>query len=476
MDSKYKRLFKNTFLIMLGGSLSKVVTLLMLPFYTQWLSVEDYGVSDVIVVYASLFAGISTLCVTEGLFLFSKGANFEKQKKYFSSSVFFTLILLVILAFIFYIVHWFSTRNESENLFTTYIGFIYAIVVTTFFQTLTQQFACSINAMTVYSFTGIVYSITLAATAFMFVPQYGISGYVYSMILANVIAICYTFFATCSYRYLSIHCIKLSSYQELIRYSIPLIPNALMFWIVSSVNRPFLESFVGVAAIGLLAFANKFPAVLSLVFNYFAQSWQVSVCEEYRNRDFVPFFNRIMKSVYFLLVLLACVITICSRQILYVITSPDFYDAAIYIGPLCFGIVLSSMSGMMGGIFGVNKKSKYFFYTSIIGASSSLLMNFCLIPLFGLWGAVFASILSYLSICVARLFLVRKFVKIYDIDYYLVMMACFSLVALTNYLLVNFWLNLLVLIVIFILLMVKKDIRIGVVRVSHIAFRKILQK
>ena len=53
--NKYKRLGKNTFLVFIGNTGSKLIALVMLPFYTSWLSVEDYGVTDIINVYVSFF-------------------------------------------------------------------------------------------------------------------------------------------------------------------------------------------------------------------------------------------------------------------------------------------------------------------------------------------------------------------------------------------------------------------------------------
>lgn len=49
--ARYSRLGKNTVLVFIGNAGSKLVGLLMLPFYTRCLSVEDYGTTDIINVY-----------------------------------------------------------------------------------------------------------------------------------------------------------------------------------------------------------------------------------------------------------------------------------------------------------------------------------------------------------------------------------------------------------------------------------------
>lgn len=81
--NKYKRLGKNTFLVFIGNTGSKLIALVMLPFYTSWLSVEDYGVTDIINVYVSFLVSIVSCCIAESIFIFPKGQKVEKQKAIF---------------------------------------------------------------------------------------------------------------------------------------------------------------------------------------------------------------------------------------------------------------------------------------------------------------------------------------------------------------------------------------------------------
>ena len=51
--NKYKRLGKNSLLVFIGSIGSKLLAILMLPFYTAWLSVENYGDIDLVGTYVS---------------------------------------------------------------------------------------------------------------------------------------------------------------------------------------------------------------------------------------------------------------------------------------------------------------------------------------------------------------------------------------------------------------------------------------
>ena len=104
---KYSRLGKNTLLVFVGNVGSKLISFLMLPFYTLWLSVSDYGTTDLVGVYVSFLLGIVTLCMAEAIFIFPKDQHISNKKKYFSSGLFFTIITALLAGGIFYLVKYF---------------------------------------------------------------------------------------------------------------------------------------------------------------------------------------------------------------------------------------------------------------------------------------------------------------------------------------------------------------------------------
>ena len=68
----------------LGNMGSKILTFLMLPFYTSQLSVGDYGTMDLVQVYVTLLTSLTTCCLTEAIFVFPKA----KELFYFWSPIF----------------------------------------------------------------------------------------------------------------------------------------------------------------------------------------------------------------------------------------------------------------------------------------------------------------------------------------------------------------------------------------------------
>jgi O-antigen/teichoic acid export membrane protein len=394
----------------------------MLPFYTRWLSVEDYGTTDIIGVYASLLLGLATACIAEAVFIFPKGQSVEKQKGYFSSGLFFAFFSLLSTAGLFEVISIVFKQNNISNSFADNLWLIYGLLTTTFLQQYMQQFTRSINKMKIYSITGIILGAGTALFSFFTIPNWGVYGYVLALILSNLLSSIYSFLFSNSYRYLSFTTIKKNIWIEMLKYSIPLIPNGIMWWLVGALNRPLLENYIGMHAVGLLAVANKFPSILSLLFVVFATSWQISVLEEFGKEGYSIFFNKMFRLVVFGLMFLFFIVTISSKLIVSIFTTADFYEAWKYIPILVLGIVFLSISGFAGSNFSATRESKYFFYSSIWGAASSIIFNILLIPRLGIMGAAISVPASFAIMAAARIKYGWKYVRIKNIIRYLLML------------------------------------------------------
>ena len=167
--SKYKRLGKNTILVFIGNLGSKLIALIMLPFYTKCLTVEDFGISDIILVYATFFIGIISLSISESVFIFPKNQSKEKQSEYFSSGLFYTFFCLIIAAILFYITKYIFTIYNIENSFTKYVWIIFFLAIVMFLQKYFQQFTRSIDKMKVYAITGVILQTLIAVFSFLLI-------------------------------------------------------------------------------------------------------------------------------------------------------------------------------------------------------------------------------------------------------------------------------------------------------------------
>ena len=115
--SSFKR---NTFFLLSGTILNKGLQFLAIPFFSRWLSTEEYGQFDLLYTYISLLLPIITLCTQESVFRLSLGRVGLKEKKaYISTGFAIDIINFAIFVLITYFILIAGRRSRS-----LYIAFV----------------------------------------------------------------------------------------------------------------------------------------------------------------------------------------------------------------------------------------------------------------------------------------------------------------------------------------------------------------
>ncbi len=456
MENKYKRLAKNSFWTLIGNTGSKLLGFLLLPLYTRWLGTAGFGESDLVTTYSTFLVYIMTLCAADGIFVFTKNQNTNTKKAFYSSTVFYISALLLIWAVVWGIMDFVFTTQDINNSFSNNLWYIYGIIVTTFLQQYSQQFILSLEKIRIYSFTGIVHSLLTLLFSYLLIPSMGVKGYILAMIYSNLLTAAYSFLLSKSYQYLSFKSIERDKVFELLKYSIPLIPNGIMWWLVSALNRPVMEYNLDYSAIGIYAVANRFPGIITMVFTVFSVAWNISVFEEYGKEGFVDFYKKIFRMLFLVIVIAASIVLLSSEFIISVFAAPEFREAWRYMIILVIGSVFSCISSFFGSNFSVVKQSKYFFYSSVWGAITAIVLNFVLIPLFGLWGTAITVMVSFIATMVSRYIYSMKYVPTQLISYIIVYAIALAIIAVICLLLHSFYIKILITIIVISALLIKE--------------------
>jgi O-antigen/teichoic acid export membrane protein len=192
-----------------------------------------------------------------------------------------------------------------------------------------------------------------------------------------------------------------------------------------------MEHHLGLHAIGIFAVASKFPGILSIISSIFVSAWQISVLEEFGEKGYYVFFNRVLRLLTVSCFFVFFVITICSKIIITVLATNSFYDAWQYIPILTLGIIFSNLSGFIGSNFSAIRKSKYYFFSSLYGAVISVISNIILIPSLGILGAAIVVPISFLVMTISRVAYGWKYVRIKGIINYIMMLIIAVLLIVT---------------------------------------------
>jgi O-antigen/teichoic acid export membrane protein len=191
--------------------------------------------------------------------------------------------------------------------------------------------------------------------------------------------------------------------REMLKFSIPLIPDTLMWWIMSAGDKYIINYSMGDAANGLYSLAMKVPTIISLIFTNFYQAWQMSAIDSRNNGDEKYFYSNVFTITNgFMSVLIVCVITFIKPVFLGVM-SESFACAWEYVPLLSIAIFFSCLAAFFGVVYTVSKKSKMSLYTSAVGAATNLFFNVLLVGKFGLYGIATGTALGYVAVLLMRI-------------------------------------------------------------------------
>lgn len=409
MESKYKKLIKNTAILSIGEFANKILNFLIIPLYTYVLTTEEYGQIDLVTTSISLLIPVMTLQIQEALIRFVLGKEID-QKTAISNCWLIYLVGSVFVVMLFP-VYWILYRS-------TMLAVIFTILVlTTGFNSIFIHCLRVAGKMYEYAAKGVLGTIINLTfnVLFVLILRMGLHGYLYAMMISQFAGICYLLFVGKLWGCLTIRHADKQVITQMLRYSVPLIPNTLMWWVMSGGDKYVINFFLGDGANGLYSLALKIPTILSLFYSFFYQSWQMAAIEENNNSGRNQFYENIYKTTNALLIVMVSGITLFIRPFYEVVMSERFAPAWMYVPVLSLGMAFSCQASFFGVVYTTTKKTGKVFTTTALGALTNLLVNLLLVKPLGLQGVAIGTCLGYVTVTLIRACDTRKEIKL-DFD------------------------------------------------------------
>ena len=389
--NKYRTLLDNTFLLSLGTFGSKILTFVMVRFYTGVLTPSDYGTADLIMQTANLLLPVASLGITNGVFRFALDRK-EHRKSIFSAGLYIILLgSLILLAAG-------PLLSRSEDLHE-YVELICAYTLASCLHSLCAQYIRAEGKTALFAGQGIFNTALVIWFNILFLQVFrlGVFGYVMSVVVADGICTGYLVLREKLWKLL-VPKPDDSVTKAMLRYSIPLIPATIFWWITSVSDRYMVTWFLGTEANGLYAVACKIPTILSLLSTIFMEAWQFSaISEATGDREVhIRFYSQVWSFFLSAMVLVGSVMIVLCRLEIRVLAARSYYAAWQYVPVLAMAMVFSAFSSFMNSVYVVMEKSHLSLWTAVWGAGANILMNLWMIPRIGIQGAAIATLVSYL--------------------------------------------------------------------------------
>ncbi len=407
MERKYKRLLSNTAIIGLGTIASKLIVFLLVPLYTECLSLAEYSAADIITQSANLLMPIMALGICETVFRYTLDTTLNRKcvlSTGFGVILFGTLVILILFPLL--------------NSFEYFDGYMWLIVLYTFAANVHSLFAQYVRARgmtSLFAVQGIIGTaiVVILNIIFLVVFKLSVIGYVLSTVISDVIvSLLLLRLVRLDYairpRYFNYWLMR-----DMLQYSLPLIPTTIFWWIVNSSDRFMISAMIGDDVNGLYGVAFKIPTILILLSSMFLEAWQFSAVTERDHaskRAHAAFFDSVFDSFQGLMFIAAAGLIAFSKIISMIMFSDDYYEAWRYMPLLVMATVASSLVTFMGSVYLVDKKSVQSFITSAAGAATNIILNLIMIPTMGANGAALATLIAYVVVFILRVFNTRHYI------------------------------------------------------------------
>ena len=264
-----RELVKNTLILLVGKIFTQFLSFFLLPLYTHMLSAADYGEVDLILTYISLLVPVVTIQQEMATFRHLVDARSDRKLKgeiirtSFRSTLIRLLAFIVLYAFVMVFLQW------------TYAYLVLFCGVATAFSNSLLQVARGFGDNLRYAIGSVIAGVVTISSNLLLicVLKIGAESILISMALANICCAAYLFFSLGVVHYLLMARPNRVLRNKMLKYSWPLVPNGISWWLINASDRTIISAFMGTAANGIYAVATKFPSIVSSFMGIFVMSW-----------------------------------------------------------------------------------------------------------------------------------------------------------------------------------------------------------
>ncbi len=408
-----KQLMKNTIIIAIGKLSTQVISYILLPLYTAKLSPSEYGNYDFVCTLSLFLCPIITLLMEESMFRYLIDADSKIQRKRIISQTiiytFFGTVLFTILAAVI--------MNIWTEYSAAYITAIITFVISNILIGLSNALSRGLGKIKLYSVSNFILGISTIILNIVFIL--GINAGAEGLLWANTIANSLTAIVIFAILKLPTYIGKLNKplLIDMIKYSVPLVPNSISWSIINMSNRLILTNMVNSAANGIYAMASKFPNIISVVYGYFYTAWKESAARIVKEDNKNDYYNSIYHDAKrFLYAITICLIA--TMPFVFPIFINETYDEAyIYIPIIMIATYYSNLSSFYGGIFSAYKDTKIMGSTTIVAAILNVVIMCVFVNQFKIYAACFSMLIANLIVYFYRKKKLKKYIKLRELKW-----------------------------------------------------------
>jgi len=410
-----RRLGRHSAIYGIGGLVSRVIAVILLPLYTRYLTPSDYGKIETLLALTTVMGLILRAGITSAFFRFYFDVDDDAGRlRVLRTSFWFTMgggtlglaLLLVFAGPVSSLL--FGTAGAANLVRAAGV----ALWATVNYEQMTSLFRVEERSIAFVCASLANVFITIGLTLLLVVRlEEGALG----VIVGNFSGTLIVYLALLGYRREQLGLqFDRKLLREMNHFGLPLVPTALFLWITNFSDRFFLVKLADVSEAGLYSVGVRVASAMVLLLTAFRMAWPAFAYSISDEREARRTYAYVLTYLTVVTAWASLTLTLLSPWLVDLLAAPRFADSATVVGPLAFATV--SYGAYIVIAIGVGRARRTQFNWVVTGAAAvvNIALNFALIPAYGMMGAAIATVAAYTTMAIGMAWWSQK---IYPVPY-----------------------------------------------------------
>lgn len=410
--TKKESIVKGFTIYLLGNLGSKFSGLLLLPFYTYYLTKAQYGYFEIVNAAVMMLLPLIAFQMYEGTIRYLLDSDEGKSRSQVIASSFFPLLLNALIFSAIYLI-------VVQFLEFPHKYYILLFFLAVFFNFYLQRTARGLQYQTAFALSGFISGLLIAGFSYLALVHLRMreEGIILAYAIGNGGSALFLIQRTKFFSLLSKAAFSMKLTKEIIKYSYPLLFDAVCWWVMNLSDRLLLGELRDAGEVGIYSVANRFAAILVFVNSVFYLVWQefaiLKSREKEKEKEYADVFNTFaglqFSAIIFLLPF--------SKAMILLFIDTEFQEAYLYLPYLLGGALFSGFAAFYGLRYQTAKKTLGALYTSFAGAVLNIVLNIIFIPMYGILAAAVTTVISFFVMWLLRLTGKDGFINLRDVSF-----------------------------------------------------------
>ena len=406
----FKKLFSNSMIYVLSLLFNKGLTFLLLPVLTFYLTKEDYGVLGLVTAISTM-ASIYVGFFPSG-FLLARFAQYGKEKmaEYMHHILLLTiattsLVLLILIGFQHYLL---PEHLENKTILMVVIT-LYAMF-TIFFRFIDTLLQVEQNAIK-FAVLQTLQSVGSLGLGLVLIIEfsYGWKGKYYAELLILFFVFIYAIYYIVKNQYYKYNT-DYKKLKELFVFLFPLTFSVLGLYLMGTIDRIFISNMLGLEAAGIYSVAITMAVIINMVYDSVMKAldpviYQNLVIKENASKI------KVVKLIYlysFVCIVIYAAFLLLLPYVFNIMINEKFIEALVLIPILGLGLTFEGLRKVLEAPLIFKHKVKSLAAITLIASFVNIVLNYYLIDIYGIHGAAYATVISFLLLYIMTFSLLIK--------------------------------------------------------------------